>query len=325
MSRAIVVAVLVLFVIVASSVAPPTATAGPIRDKLRERAAQRQEAAQKKDDAAVVDEMEDSGGARTGTSLPPDMTAERDLAYGSDAQQRLDVYRPGHHPSGLVILMVHGGAWMRGDKGMGRVVTNKVAHWLPQGHVFVTINYRMSDRKPDALQEADDVARALAFVQGKAKSWGADPSRVVLIGHSAGAHLVALLSADPSIASRQGAKPWLGTVSLDSAAIDLVSIMETRHYPFYDHVFGSDPAFWREASPLHRLKGAPPPMLLVCSSQRTMACPNARSFMTRAASLGSRVSDLPEDFSHSQINERLGLPGPYTEAVDSFIRSVSGR
>jgi len=74
-------------------VAPPTAVAGPIRDKLRERAAQRQEAAQKKDDAAAVDEMEDSGGARTGTSLPPDMTAERDLAYGSDAQQRLDVYR----------------------------------------------------------------------------------------------------------------------------------------------------------------------------------------------------------------------------------------
>jgi hypothetical protein len=101
--------------------------------------------------------------------------------------------------------------------------------------------------------------------------------------------------------------------------------MQIRHLGFYDRVFGSDPAYWREASPLHRLSGAPPPMLLVCSSQRKIACPNAKAFLARASSLGARVTDLPEDLSHSQINERLGLPGPYTDAVDSFIRSVSSK
>jgi acetyl esterase/lipase len=325
MSRTIVVAAIGLFAFVVSTVATSPVFAGPLADKLRERATQRQQAAQKNDAASEADEMSDASGPRSSSKLPTGVLVERDVAYGADPQQRLDVYRPERNASGVVILMVHGGAWLRGDKAMDRVVTNKLAHWLPQGHVFVTINYRMSDRQPDPMQEADDVARALAHVQAKATSWGADPARVVLMGHSAGAHLVALLSADRSIATRQGAKPWLGTVSLDSAAVDLVAIMQIRHLGFYDRVFGSDPAYWREASPLHRLSGAPPPMLLVCSSQRKIACPNAKAFLARASSLGARVTDLPEDLSHSQINERLGLPGPYTDAVDSFIRSVSSK
>ncbi len=65
-----------------------------------------------------------------------------------------------------------------------------------------------------------DVARALAAVQARAGEWGGDASRVVLMGHSAGAHLVALLSADPTRAAAEGAGPWRSAVVLDSAAID---------------------------------------------------------------------------------------------------------
>ena len=112
------------------------------------------------------------------------------------------------------------------------------------------------------------MAKALAFAQGKARSWGGDPLRFVLMGHSAGAHLVDLLAADPEIAFHEGAKPWLGTVSLDTATLDMEETMRGRHYGFYDAAFGKDPEYWAETSPIHRLKAAPKPMLLVCSTRR---------------------------------------------------------
>src|SRR3954452_11730696 len=123
--------------------------------------------------------------------------------------------------------MVHGGAWMLGDKGNSGSVANKAKHWLPLGYILVSANYRMA-RPPNPLEQAEDVGRALAFVQANAASWGGDGSRVVLMGHSSGAHLVALLTAAPAVAARSGARQWLGTVSLDSAALDPVEIMNTH-------------------------------------------------------------------------------------------------
>src|SRR6185295_4587727 len=134
--------------------------------------------------------------ARQEPSLPPGVTVERDVSYGTFPRQRMDVYLPTGTRTGAVIVMVHGGAWRIGDKSMPQMVGNKVARWVPRGDVFVSINYRMLPQA-DPLTQADDVARALAAVQARAASWGADPRRVILMGHSAGAHLVALLSARP--------------------------------------------------------------------------------------------------------------------------------
>ncbi|HUD52195.1 alpha/beta hydrolase [Parvibaculum sp.] len=253
--------------------------------------------------------------------LPAGAKVERDLAYGPDDAQRMDVYIPPHPQGAPVILMVHGGAWAIGDKDMGRVVDNKVAHWLPKGVIFVTTNYRMVP-VADPLIQADDVAKALAFVQAKAASWGGDPARVVLMGHSAGAHLVALLTADPSIAAGQGAKSWLGTVVLDSGALDVGQIMRRSHYRFYDRAFGADPAYWDKASPTLRLTAKPQPMLVVCSTKRDDSCPPSRDFVEKATALGGRASLLQEPLTHREINENVGLPGDYTKAVDAFLRSL---
>jgi len=120
----------------------------------------------------------------------------RDLPYGGDAAQTLDVYLPDAAKDAPVIVMVHGGGWRTGDKASNTVWQNKAAHWLPRGSVFVSLNTRLLP-EADPLTQAGDVARALGFVQGHAKDWGGDPDQVVLMGHSAGAHLVALLGADP--------------------------------------------------------------------------------------------------------------------------------
>lgn len=259
---------------------------------------------------------------RADVSLPAGARTERDLAYGPDAQQTLDVFIPARAQRAPIVLMVHGGAWMLGDKAGRGVAANKVARWLPRGVIVASVNYRLDRRAPNALQQADDVARALAFVQQRAAGWGGDPARVLLMGHSSGAHLVSLLSADPAIGERAGAKPVLGTVALDSAVFDLVEIMERRHYRFYDRVFGRDRQTWIDNSPYHRLQGTPRPMLLVCSSQRSDSCPQADKFSARAQAAGARVRVLRVPLKHGEINAQLGLAGDYTSQVEDFLRTL---
>lgn len=246
----------------------------------------------------------------------------RDVAYGSDPAQRLDVHRPAAATQAApVIFMVHGGGWRVGDKAHARVVDHKVAHWVPRGVVFISANYRMLP-EADPIEQARDVGRAVAFAQAQAAGWGADPSRFVLMGHSAGAHLVSLLAADGGLARGLGMRPWLGTIALDSAAMDVVALMREPHPRLYDAAFGQDEAFWRAASPVHQLQGRPAPMLMVCSSRRRDACPQAQALADRVAAAGGHARVLPLDLSHGEINSELGRPGSYTREVDAFQASV---
>jgi acetyl esterase/lipase len=294
-----------------------SAFGGPLRDRIEERLESRRAAAQA-EDTSELDLGEQSA---TGMRLPSNVRLERDLAYGTDPQQRLDVYLPAHAKAAPIIFMVHGGAWMIGDKAASGFVSNKVAHWLPKGYILVSSNYRMS-RRPNPLDQADDIARALAFVQAKAPSWGGDPTRVLLLGHSAGAHLVSLLAADPRIVTSKGGTPWLGTIVLDSAALNLVEIMQDKHKGFYDRVFGKDHTFWTQASPYHRLTAAPAPMFVVCSSHSNGSCPQARTFASKATELGGKVTVLLVDMKHGELNKELGLPSDYTSTIETFMRSL---
>lgn len=308
-----------LFAIMLFMLAADMAVAGPLRERIAERRA-----------AQAEEELGDTEDGASGASLPAGVQVIRDVAYGRANEQRFDVYLPPqgqraqHANNAPVILMVHGGGWKRGDKAERAVIENKMPHWTSQGFIFISTNYRLLPGT-GPVEQAEDIAHALAAVQRNAASWGGDPSRVILMGHSAGSHLVALLSASPDKALRLGASPWLGSVLLDSAALDVVKIMEERHFPLYDDAFGSDPSYWRRASPYHHLSAGAPPMLAVCSTQRKASCPQAREFAAKAATLGVRAPVLEQDLSHREINLLLGEPGRYTAAVDAFIRSLEVR
>ncbi|GAA5179647.1 hypothetical protein GCM10025771_22170 [Niveibacterium umoris] len=283
------------------------AFAGPLLDRLRGR-------------EASQGQVEEEDAADAKAKLPPDVRVLRDIAYGDDARQRFDVYLPSHPSNAPVIVMVHGGAWAFGDKAMSRVVEAKVARWVPRGIVLVSVNYRMV---PDAapLEQARDVARAVAAVQARAAEWGGDRHKLVLMGHSAGAHLVSLLTAQPSLFP-VATVPALGSVSLDSGAMDVTEIMQARHFGFYDRAFGSNPADWAAASPTRVLDTKPWPLLAVCSTRRSDSCPQADRFAARAVSLGGRASVLRQDLSHGEINAQLGQPGAYTDAVEAFLLAL---
>lgn len=261
----------------------------------------------------------------------PGVRTLKDLAYGDDPAQRLDVYLPatprGAAPMG-VIVMAHGGGWRRGDKRARGVVQHKVEAWVQdspnQGLAFVSVNYRMTPPNPHI--EAQDVAAAVAFVQQQAPTWNVDPARVVLMGHSAGAHLVSLVVVEPSYLRDAGAQPVRGVVSLDSGSIDVEETMSGRHFSLYDEPFGKDPAFWEKVSPLARLKARAasplPPFLMVCSSTRRDACPQAKHFKDAAARLQGRVEVLPIELDHGHINLDLGLPSAYTADVARFLATA---
>ena len=253
-------------------------------------------------------------------ALPAGARALRDVAYGDDPRQRYDVYLPAQPQRAPVILFVHGGGWANGNKDNPGVVENKAAYWLPKGYVLVSINYRM---RPDTapIDQARDVARALADVQKRAPSWNADPANVLLMGHSAGAHLAALVGASSTLWRDAGAARPRGVVSLDSGALDVPQTMKKPPLPrIYDAAFGRNPADWIAASPYHQLTRDAVPMLFVCSSRRQDACPQGRAMVEKAKTLGVAMEVLPEDLSHGEVNHLLGAPSAYTEAVDAFVQ-----
>lgn len=257
--------------------------------------------------------------ASAGAGTPPTLG---DVPYGPAPEQRFDLYAPPQSQDAPLILMVHGGAWRLGDKEMGRVVDNKVARWVPRGVALASINYRMQP-KAQPLEQARDVARALAAVQQDAGKFGIDRDNIVLMGHSAGAHLIALLAARPDLLDEAGARPWRGTVLLDSGALDVPAIMNARHLPLYDRAFGSNPADWLAASPYQQLRQATGPLLAVCSSRRANACQQAENFVAKAQGLGTPARVLPLDKTHAEINAQLGDDAAYTAEVERHLGNWS--
>lgn len=248
----------------------------------------------------------------------------KDVAYGSDAKQTMDVYIPPQVQNAPVIFMVHGGAWSFGKKDFYRVVDNKLAHWSPKGYILISINYRMIPEADPSVQ-ADDVRSALAFAQRHAAEWGGDNKQFILMGHSAGAHLIALVAAEPAKAAQAGIITWAGAVLLDSGALNVPQIMQNKHYPLYDKAFGSDPEFWRKVSPTLVMNTRIPPVLAVCSTKRETSCAQAEQYAAQAQSFGTRAEVLKENLTHGDINAELGKAADYTAAVDQFIASLGIR
>ncbi len=259
----------------------------------------------------------------------------KDVAYGPKPLQALDVFLPAQKNDAAlapVIVMVHGGGWCTGDKKLKQVTQNKVKRWTPRGFVFISVNYPMITDGSNAQMQAEDIAKATAFIQQHAHEWGGDGKRVILMGHSAGAHLVSLVNADGEMRARHGIQKLLGTVSLDSGATNVVTqmpatvdILKGR----FEEAFGTDPSKWEQVSPYHRLDKTAAPWLGVCATARTDdPCGQAKEYADKSNALGIAAGVLPQENGesmrkeHSIINDSLGVPGDYTDAVEDFMASL---
>lgn len=178
------------------------------------------------------------------------LKAERDIAYGSDPLQKLDVIWDGKTTGNRPILVfVHGGGFTGGDKHMsGQFTYDNVMTWAnQQGMIGVEINYRLAPKNqyPDAAYDTRD---ALAYVAKNARQWGGDPNRIFLWGHSAGASLVGIYVSHPEFHYKPGGG-IIGAVMTSGG-------YEARPSAF----FGNDPAKVKAASSVNGLKATKIPL-----------------------------------------------------------------
>jgi acetyl esterase/lipase len=156
--------------------------------------------------------------ARVRAAAPPcnpKVRATYDVRYypGRD-RQLLDVFAPRGARKAPVVLFVHGGTWMVGDKDFHGLYRSVGTFLAKNGVVAVLINYRLSPRVRHP-EHVKDVARAFAWTRRNIPSYGGDPDCLVLCGHSAGGHLVSLLATDPTYL----ADPALKLKAADRAAL----------------------------------------------------------------------------------------------------------
>lgn len=189
---------------------------------------------------------------------------EKNVAFHPEKAPRLDVYSP---PSGMghpVLFFVHGGSWKDFRKELFAPVAMKL---LPQGMVVVIPDYTLH---PDAgyQQMTDEVAAALSWTLERIDQYGGDPSRVVVAGHSAGAHLAALAVMDPRFLAAYG-----HTSAEIRGLVGLSGVYDVQaEYDFWlakgtfprviAEVMGGQSNF-RQASPLHYVRAELPPVLLL--------------------------------------------------------------
>lgn len=132
---------------------------------------------------------------------------ERDLAYGDHERQRLDVHTSAGQRDAPVLVFVHGGGFVAGDKHVpGAPMYDHVGAWaVRHGWTGVTITYRLAPGHTWPAG-AEDVAAAVAWVRGHIADYGGDPARIVVAGHSAGAVHVASFIAGQGGGSADGVR-----------------------------------------------------------------------------------------------------------------------
>lgn len=274
----------------------------------------------------------------------PEIVAHRDLAYASmpgvaPKLLSLDVFTDQHLHGAPVLVYVHGGAWVGGDKsgGLLDVREQMSSFFLGSGFVFVTVNYRLAPAARHPAQ-AQDVARALAWVENRIAGYGGAPGRIFVCGHSAGAHLASLVSTDPRYLGEVGKTNTLvkGVISLDTGAHDLVPTAQfpsaslSRRPNVFELTFGRDPQTLRDASPLHQVapgKGIPPHMLVFAADMppASLGKPARETSMAtalRAAGIRAEIYDA-SFHTHYTLMADLGSPGdPVAPAILQFIQSA---
>lgn len=275
-----------------------------------------------------------AAGASTGPALadssrPPfeQVTIERDLLYGEDPKYHaLDVYRPEGADKPLpLVVFIHGGGWSEGDKGRH---PRKGTWFARSGFVYATVNYRLSPKVKHPAH-VQDVARALAWLHQNAARFNADPSRVYLVGHSAGAHLAALVATDPRHLEQHGLSPAIidGVALLDGSGYDVHKRMPTTRgwmRQMYRNAFGEDPQLWKDASPaLHVRAERPLPSFLIFHvTKRPQAIKQAALFAEALKRAGGQATVVPvRTRNHATINRRLGMRNDLVGArILSFFR-----
>jgi acetyl esterase/lipase len=263
----------------------------------------------------------------------------RDIPYATAHQRQvLDVHAPVAAKNLPVVFWIHGGGWQTGDKSM---VALKPKAFMDAGFVFVSINHRLLPAA-DMGTLTRDVASALGWVHKNIATHGGDPAKLLVMGHSSGGQLAALMCTDDRYAKAEGLPLTMikGCVPVDADTFDIPAIIEmaetrarVHHLPMptngHRQKFGDDPAKHRDFSTVThvaRNKGIPPFLILhIAANPDTGAQARRLHGVLQAAGISSRVV-VGRDTTHTSINDNIGLANdPVTKELFTFVAEALKR
>ena len=278
-------------------------------------------------------QTDSAGGLVALSSARPDDAAEEKFipeTVSIAPTQKVDIYRPDKPAGGLfalaakqpekpVVLYVHGGGWIKGDR-------DRVYHlpaWAKErGYVLVSIDYRPVP-KTNIDGQVSDVVRAINWTRNHITTYGGDPSRIVIMGHSAGSHLVSM------VAAKKLGGDIRGVVANDVQAYDLAEYYRLRnnsHARVYRAAFGTNRADWARWSPMTWVKqnsGFPPFLILHSRSDGERRKKLANHFAVALRAKGTLVTVFDgKNYTHGSIASRIGRSAEVTRAVDRFVAAV---
>ena len=252
-----------------------------------------------------------------------------DLAYTdpADASRRLDVYTPAEGKNHPVMIWIHGGGWRRGDKS---AVQHKPQAFVDKGFVFVSVNYRFVPQVT-VKEMTGDIAKAIRWVHDHAADYRGSPDKIFVAGHSAGAHLSALVCTDDRYLKAEGIalSAIKGCIPVDCAVYDIPRQLKSAgplRSGTYTSAFGENEAEQKQLSPMtHVAKGKGiPPFLILHVANRPDATAQSQALAQALEGAGVQAKVVPgEGKTHATINNDLGLPNDApTKAVFEFLEGL---
>lgn len=245
-----------------------------------------------------------------------------DVAYGPEARQRLDVYRPrnAREPAPVVVFL-YGGRWRDGSKDEYRLLGDALTR---RGMVAVVADYRLAPavRFPAWVE---DGARAVRWARENAARFGGDTARIFVVGHSAGGHTAALLALDERFLREAGVPA--GAVRGFVALAGPVDTVWTA--PDVQAAMGP-PAGWPATYPATHVDGSEPPLLLLHGAgDETVSPASSTGLAARIREKGgcARAVVYP-DVGHVEIVLTFAVPrlraAPVLDDVEAFVRNPRG-
>lgn len=257
--------------------------------------------------------------------VPTDgLETTRDIPYGPLERQMLDVHRPVNAESDLpIVIFFYGGSWQGGSRRDYLFAAQSLAG---RGFLVVLPDYRVYPeiRFPDFMV---DGAAALRWARDNARSFGGDPDRIFLMGHSAGAHIAVLLSLDPRYLAAAGLDRHAirGTVGL-AGPYDFLPLTSQRLRAVFGQDIGADLA---PTQPIN-FAGAgasAPPMLLATGEDDNVVYPrNTVRLAQKLRAAGNHVEEAHyAGIGHYAILLALARPtralAPVLDDAERFMRA----
>lgn len=258
----------------------------------------------------------------------PTTVAYRSIAGVAPDALSLDVHAPARPCGAPVVIWVHGGGYHVGDKA--NQVADKVRRFNAEGWIFVSVNYRLtvpgspvSARFPDHYE---DVAAAVAWVHRSIGGYGGDPDRLALLGHSAGADIVANVADQPRYLEAVGLHTWdLDCAGpLDTEGFNKVASVGDGESAQWHSALGNDPAYLTETSATRFLtptSAVPRTIGVIRGTAGRRAI--ERAYLAKVAAAGVRTTAIDASgLSHEEVNSRIGAPGDtvMTPPLVAFLR-----